>query len=1330
MSTELPITESHAKPSGFPVVGIGASAGGLEAFLDLFSALPPDTGMAFILVQHLEPHHASQMSAILSRSTKMPVVEASDGLRIQPNRVYVIPPNAAMTIKDRTLRLSPRTESNHPHHPIDIFFRSLAEDQGGGAIGIVLSGTGSDGAHGLQMIKCAAGTTIAQDESAKFEGMPQSAAATSTLDFVLPPKEIAAELVRISAHPFAAGGVEPPERAPTFEHGERNMQVILDRLRRATKVDFSEYKQNTVRRRIARRMLVHNVTTLEDYVSVLENKPSEIDDLYRDLLISVTSFFREPGTFQALPALISNLLKIRKRESPYRVWVAGCATGEEAYSLAIVIAETIEAAGLTTPIQLFGTDISEASIDHARKAVYPDLIEREISPLRLRKFFTRVDSGYRVVKSIRDRCIFARHDLVRDPPFSQLDLASCRNVLIYLGPAAQQRALPALHYSLKPDGLLILGGAETIGTRSDLFDVVDSENKIFSKKLNPRRFAMTMPDPVGLEPLAVDQKAKDLAAAPTIIEIEICATKILRDLFAPPGVIVDDSMQILHFHGHTSAYLQPPAGEASLNLLRVANPSLVMSIRKAFDIASRTNEPAFETNVPLQGGEDSRDIGLRVIPFTESNLRSYMVLFEDNASAPIPPMPPIGNGAERDPASLEFQLAQTRRELAATRDYLRTVIEQHEVVTEELRAANEEVQSSNEELQSTNEEIRTAKEELQSSNEELRAVNDELQDRNQELRDFNDDLNNVLNAVNIPIVILGMDLRIRRCTPAAEKLLNTLPTDVGRPIAEVHYALLVPNLNAMIRETLETLTVQQSRIQNREGRWYSVFVRPYRTEDNRIDGVVIAFFDIDELTRALAFAVESRDFAEGIVETVQHPMLVLDSELKVQRATAAFYKTFALSPKETVGISIYQVGTGQWSNSPLRASLDHALTRDVPFRDIDVEWDLPDAGKRIMRLNGRRIVGSGRSAQKLLLAIEDVTDRKEAAEIQYRRLFESAKVAIIIVDGETGRILDVNPFFLELARYGRADIAGKLFSEIAPFRKAEAGRTLVQLSMEKEVTRFDSVPLLAQDGRQLVVEMVANRYRAKEQILVQVNIRDVTERRQAEEDLRRSNLDLQQFAFAASHDLQEPLRTVINHIQLLQEQYRGKLDDDADESIGFITSAADRMRHMILDLLSYSQMSRAAMKIEPIQVESVLANALANLQLAISDTRARITFDTLPSVEMDQTQLLQLLQNLIGNALKYRSTDPPHVHISARQTGTEWAFAVKDNGLGIESRHRDQIFTVFKRLHGKEYPGTGIGLATCKRIVERHGGRIWVESEVGKGSTFYFTVQIAHGAQL
>jgi two-component system, chemotaxis family, CheB/CheR fusion protein len=1301
-----------------PVVGIGASAGGLEAFLELLSALPPTTGMAFVVVQHLEPNYASQLAEILSRSTEMPVVNAEDGKQVEANHVYVIPPNRMMTIEKGALHLAPRSESSKPHYPIDLFFESLAADQGVDAIGVILSGTASDGTQGIQAIKAQLGVTFCQDEgSARYGSMPHNAIATGAVDFVLPPAKIAEELAKINSNGYLTAPIEQLEDplAPGETDGE--LQQIFDRLKNATKVDFTHYKQSTIRRRIGRRMVVHHLRDLREYVEYLERHPAEIHDLYRDVLISVTSFFREPPMFEALAKAIPEYLQTRGNNEPFRLWIPGCATGEEAYSLAILVFEILETLRKDLPVQVFGTDISESAIERSRSGVYPEKIAEDIPPERLQRFFSRIDSSYRIKQQIRDSCVFARHDLTSDPPFSQMDLVSCRNVFIYLTSSLQLRVLPDLHYSLKLGGLLVLGSAETVGSRSDLFGIIDNESKIYTRQTVPARLSteLRFPDGFGQRAPARPQPGSTpQSSAPA--DLEARAARILRDLYAPAGVLINDDLQVLHSHGQIEFYLDRATGEANPNLLRLARQDLVYPLRKAVDAAFAQKQPVHETGIAVQDAGHTRQIKLSVIPVSNET-RFALVLFEE-ASAND------GNPAvsqEHEPTSAELELSYAQRELAQTRDYLRRVIEQHEAVTEELRATNEEVRSANEELQSTNEELRTAKEQLQSSNEELTTVNDELKHRNDDLALVSNDLSNTLNAATIPIIMVGMDLRLRRFTPAAERLLGMAQNDVGRTVTEIPYPFQLPYLKNMLAETLQTLHVQQRRAQDSEGRWYDVFVRPYRTMDDRIEGAVITFIDVDDATRALKQAEHAREFEQGIVETVQHPLLVLDSDLRIVRATRAFYNTFFVRPEETLGQTIDYLGNGQWRMADLRRLLEQALVRDVPFRDLEITHDFPHIGTRTMRLNARRISGI-EGNYSVLLAIEDVTERREAAEIQYRRLFESAKDGLIVLESPSGIVLDVNPFFLELCRYPKADFMNRPFREIPPFLDVKEMRSLVPETIEKGTMHYDSVPLRAKDRREAIVEIVANSYQVKKRSLIQVNIRDVTEKRRSEEDLRRSNLDLQQFAFAASHDLQEPLRTITSFLELFQRQNKGKLGPQADEHIGFIISAADRMKQLVLDLMGFSQVARSEMNFSEVSVEGVLSTVLLNLQMAIQSSHARITFDHLPVVYADEIQMHRLLQNLISNAIKYQREEAPQIHLSVREAGSEWVFSVQDNGIGMEMKYADHIFTVFKRLHGREYPGTGIGLAICKRIVERHGGRIWVESQPNAGATFYFTL--------
>ncbi|MBX9603724.1 MAG: PAS domain S-box protein [Bryobacteraceae bacterium] len=1307
------------RTNGIRIAGVGASAGGLEAISDLLKGLPPEPNLAIVVVQHLEPHRESHLAEILAQSSQMPVEQVMDGTRVERNRVYVIPPNTAIAVREGVLHLSPRDQNASPHHPIDAFFRSLAQDQGERAVAVVLSGTASDGSEGLRAVKAAGGITFSQDEaSAKYGGMPHSAAMTGAVDFVLPPGEIArglSEVAQARLEPARAGPPEPEEEL---------LQRILSIVAAEGRVNFGDYKENTVRRRIQRRMALHGAGSLAEYVELLETQPREAGELFRDMLINVTSFFREPEVFAELSRQIGAYVEGRNADDPFRVWVAGCSTGEEAYSTAIVVLEALERVSKPRRVQIIATDVSEAAIDKARAGLYPAAIEQEVSRKRLDRHFTRVDSGYRISQAIRDRCIFARHDLTADAPFSRLDLVVCRNVLIYIAAHAQRRIMPLLHYSLNPGGILVLGSAETAEGPGDLFAPLNAEHKIFARRAAPASPASVFGFPQHRQKAESSQpRVPGRTGLLSAGSLEITALRILRNLYAPPGVLVTGDLEILHFHGQTSPFLQAsPQGDASLHLLRLVNEALVYPVRRAVDLAAAGNEPVRESGIWIVHEGRRREIQLHVIPVSHAETRCFLVLFEAREEEPAAAVSEAEGGQAGPVAAL-------RAELAEARDYLRKITEQHEAATEELRAANEEAQSANEELQSANEELRTAKEEVQSSNEELISVNEELSHRNAEISIVSNDLSNVLNAVNIPILMCGMDMRLRRFTPAAERLLNLSSADVGREVRTMPLNFPGVPVAEMLAAAIRTLAVQEQGATDADGCRYQVIARPYRTLDDRIDGAVAAFIDTNALTRALESAEIARDFAEAIVETVRHPLLVLDADLRIQRATSAFYRTFHLTPAQANGQLLHEIGGGQWDLPELRSLLDQALARDVPFRDLEVEQEILGVGRRTMRLNARRIVGRDPKRSEVLLAIEDVTDRKEAAGIRYRRLFESARDLIVLLDADTGEVIDANPRFCEVTGYEKSTLLGRSFADIAPFAGPGQAAGVLDLVSWEEEARYDSV-IRTRDGRELVVSVIGNQYRIQGKRCVQLNIRDVTEERRSQDQLRRYNLDLQQFAFAASHDLQEPLRTVTVYLQLLRRDLSASLDENTTGYLDHVVAAAERMRHMVLDLLAYSQVAHEEIKPGPANSEAVLASAIMNLQIAIQSAGAAITFDPLPTVAMDRTLLLQLLQNLIGNAIKYRGPDPPAIHISARAAGPEWILSVRDNGIGIDPRYSEHIFTVFKRLHGREFPGTGIGLSIAKRIVERHGGRIWVESEPGKGSTFFFTAPNAAPAPI
>jgi two-component system CheB/CheR fusion protein len=827
------------------ITAIGASAGGIEAFSELMRNLPVDTGMAFVLIQHLDPKHHSMLTELVAKQTTMPVKEVTDGMKVQANHVYVIPPNAIMSISDRTLQLAPRLEPG-VQMTIDRFMRSLAESQGNRAIGVILSGYGTDGTLGMAEIQAQGGVTFAQDE-AKFDSMPKSVIATGHADYVLPPKGIARELARIARHPYVA---KPPvadrEEVPSADSG---LSAIFQSLRRTTGVDFALYRQTTILRRIHRRMVVHKIDRIEDYVKFVLANPVETKALYQDMLINVTSFFRNPALFEELKSQVfPKILSNKAPDQTIRVWTPGCASGEETYSLAIALLEFLGSRAARIPIQFFGTDVSEAGIIKARSGVYPENIQSDVSPERLRRFFNKSENTYRISKNIRDMCIFAQHNLLGDAPFSQMDIISCRNLLIYLEPSAQNRVISLFHYALRFAGFLILGTSEGVGSASHLFATEDRTFKIFSKKGMATRqlvtFSLNRPFGSG------EQNFPDQSKAPEVfnyVDIQKEFDRRLLTHYAPAAAFINKDMEIFHTRGNISRYFKLAPGRASLSVLKMAREGLLLDLRNAIGRANKENVTVRKENVRVKGGngngspvtEPVRLINFEVVPIRMGRLKEqyFMVIFEEALPKPTQEKGQVPHGQAAE--SHAGRITRLEQELAATKEYLQSVIETHEAMNEELQAANEEILSSNEELQSTNEELETAKEELQSSNEELNTVNEELRNRNAEVTLANNDLTNLLASIDVATLMLDRDLTIRRITPQAQKLFGLIPADVGRPFANINPTIEVPDLHHMVAQAMSEGQTLETKVPGKEGASYQVRVSPYRLADNKIDGAVI-----------------------------------------------------------------------------------------------------------------------------------------------------------------------------------------------------------------------------------------------------------------------------------------------------------------------------------------------------------------------------------------------------------------------------------------------------------------------------------------------------------
>ncbi len=1040
-----PAEEDRPKEKTFFTVGIGASAGGLEAVTKLLENLPPDTGMAFVLVQHLAPTQDSMLSELLSKVTSMPVREVRDGMTVEPDQIYVIPPNTALTVFHGVLRLQPRAESPARHMPVDSFFRSIAEDQGQNAIGIILSGTGSDGSLGIRAIKAEGGIILAQDEqSAKYDGMPKSAAATGVVDYILPPEKIAAELKRISRHP-AMGLLQTMKSGPLLQAGEDDLNRIFMLMRTATGVDFTYYKRATILRRIARRMLLHKIEALEHYVRYLQENPPEVGVLYQDVLINVTSFFRDPETFTTLKNIVfPRILEKRSSDTPLRIWVPGCSTGEEAYSLAMGFSEWSEEQSISHPIQFFASDIDEAAIETARQGVYPENIAQDVSPERLRRFFTRTEQGYQISKAIREQGVFARQNLIKDPPFSKMDLISCRNLMIYFGPMLQKKALPIMHYALNPSGYLMLGRSESIGEFANLFSLVDKNSRIYSKKTSSSELHFERERGPVREKADVKKKAEEHVTGETNVQKE--ADSIILNRYSPAGLVINEDMDILQFRGNISPYLKPQPGKASLNLMRMAGESLAMELRVLIHRAAGKDVPVRKEGIKIRHNNIVATINIELVAFKprDSKERLFLVIFEDTAGPTARDSKKLGKvQAKIKGRSQKDQEAPFARELAATQEHLRSIVAEHEASTEELKALNEEVQSSNEELQSINEELETSKEELQSTNEELSTVNDELRSRNEEITQSNNDLVNVLSAVEIPILLIGNKLQIRRFNASAGKALNLIASDIGRPISNIRSNINVPDLDTLILEVVESLSIKEQEILDTQGRWYSMTIRPYKTIDNRIDGAIVTLEDINDLKQGMLRTQEARDYAEAIVETVREPLIILTEDLRVVTANLAYYWIFAVTPEAVENKAIYELQNGYWDIPKLRELLEDIRAKNSFFSDFEVAREDAGAGPRNLLINARKVISKDPGAHLILLAIEDVTKRRQIEEAlrenekRYRSLFENmhngfAYCKMLFEDNvpQDFIYLDVNSAFEKLT--GLRNVVGKKISEVIP----------------------------------------------------------------------------------------------------------------------------------------------------------------------------------------------------------------------------------------------------------------------------------------------------------
>jgi two-component system CheB/CheR fusion protein len=992
MADQIESTSGEEKPEllPYPVVAIGASAGGLEAYVEVLQNLPADTGMSFIILSHLSAEKKSHLTEILAKRTSMPVIEMGDGMRPEPNSVYVLPSGAIASISHGILHLQP-TEGVSPKLVIDQFFRSLAADQGTRAIGVVLSGMDSDGALGLQSIKAEGGIAIVQTPgSAKYPDMPRHSINADHVDLVVSPAEIGQELSRIGWH-FLQPDVKALEEGQPPPGEEHHFTRILSLLSGVSRIDFRQYKPATLQRRIGRRMMLSRIYSIRDYVRFLQAHPLELKELQEDMLINVTRFFRDTEVFDTISQeILPAILKNRLPDQQIRIWVAGCATGEETYSLAICLVEMLAREHVEPPVQIFGTDASERMIEKARLGIYPDRIAADVPVERLSKYFIKSDKGYQITKRIRDLCIFAKHNLLSDPPFGRLDLITCRNVLIYLSQELQNRIIPAFHYALRPNGFLLLGYSEAIRGFDNLFTVVDRKTKAYRKVPGNAPLALEFSHYPGVIDVVAARRPAVAGQGFADGELQRAADRMVVHRYGPPGVIVDDKMQIVQTRGQTGPFLEMSPGTPSLNLQRMLRQEIGAPVREALERAMKSDSPVQVEGLSLHVDERALTIAVEVLPIHLSTARasSYLILFLAADGAPHAPAP-LRVRPQR-PEEGGTYLENVENELASARLYLESLVEERDVRHQELISANEEIQSANEELQSSNEELETTKEELQSSNEELETVNDELQQRNTVLTQTSNDLTNLLNSVNLPILMLNNALEIRQFTPLTERLLNIRATDVGRPLSEIRLSLNMENLEPVLRDVLDTLGTREMEVQDREGHWRLLRVRPYRTADNRIEGVVMILVDIDDLRRSRQELSAARDFSRAVVESIQLPLAVLGNDLKTRTVNNAFRKLTGASAVDLEARYLPDLAKATWGIDDLRAPLEGLVSGEAE-KTFETEHDVKTGSgeAKVFCLWGCAIQTGGERV--ILMTIEDITERKNA-QTQLQRLradFES-----------------------------------------------------------------------------------------------------------------------------------------------------------------------------------------------------------------------------------------------------------------------------------------------------------------------------------------------------
>jgi two-component system CheB/CheR fusion protein len=1363
----------------FPVVGIGASAGGIDALKAFFEAVPPAPGIAFVVVQHLPPERESAMAEILSHHSALPVHQIHEAQPIEPDHVYVIRPGRTLTLANGAFEFSDSLEARGHRRPIDDFLRSLAREQQEKSIAVVLSGTGMNGTAGAQAIKAVGGLCIAQTpETAEFATMPASLIQAGYADAVLPPGKIPALILQYLENPYAG-----PERA-SLEAAKEALQAdrahlteIFATLRSRTAHDFSGYKKPTILRRIQRRMGLVAVHRLADYAARLSEDADEARALADDLLINVTGFFRDPQAWEALRlAAVRPLVEEWNSDAPIRGWVTACSTGEEAYSLAMLIHEEIERVGKPIQVKIFATDTAEKSLSVARAGVYPGGIEGDFTPQRLERFFEKHEHTYRIRKEIRDTVVFAPQNVLRDPPFSRVDLCTCRNLLIYLEPEIQLHVLGMLHFALRDGGYLLLGTADAGGTVKELFATVNLKWRIYRRESHRAHHLLELPR-VSVYGLAETQRLEALALrSPQRSATTLAIQQALFEQFGPPTVVVDRGDRIVYYHGDTRAYFVTPIGEPTLDLFEVVHERLRPAVRQALRRASTDNGAVRVTDSELESADAPLRVHITAAPLQPGPVPEYFrVSFELMTHVQAPE--DAATGAAANPIST-LRLSHSEQdhileaELRAARRELQGVTEAFQSSNEELKASNEEVISINEELQSANEELESSKEELQSLNEELITANGQLQAKIGELEAANNDLSNLWSSTSIAVVFLDTHLRLRRFTPAMSDLLELLPTDIGRPIAHFAPKFTKGDLVEDARNVLTTTIPSEAEMSSHSGAWYLRRTLPYRTTDHRVDGIVITFFDITARKRAEEFVEAAQARLSAVIEQMPAAMLLVEAPTGKllygnRRAAELFGQPFPLpyiGAEWAASAATFKGfdAAGQ-SYQPQQWPLARTLVSGSRTNDEEITFSRTDGANGTVSVSAAPIYNAAGDVIAAVATFFDITERKRMetavreSEERLRLLIESARdYAIFLLDIQ-GRITTWNTGAERLLGWSEGEALGRpmmlLFTPEdrergIPEREMRLALESGRAAGERTHIRRDG-SLLWASGTLTTVHDPSGAPRGFAMIM-----RDYTQLRHAQEELQKSldssealrlsaesaNRIKDEFISTVSHELRTPLNTVRLWLRLLESEELPR--DEVIRGLQAMERAALSQQALIDDLLDASRMAAGKLRLElrnislleTVQVSVDAARPLANSRgIALG---ARLDSDV-GLVRADPERIQQVVGNLLSNAVKFTPSGG-QIDIKLRRPRADLVeIVVADTGIGIRRDFLPHVFERFRqaeRVTSRQHAGLGLGLSIARELVELHGGSISVESEgEGRGAKFtvsmFLTVEEPSGTQ-